>query len=171
MKTVFFPYAIFFLIAIVLISCGGKKDDNPTFLKSTSNEEVTSNENPAKDEINEPLKPNDMEVNNGEKETNTIKEHEINDGVYQFVLFDKEYNKSTAKCNVFVDGKHVSVIVTQPILDDIYNRNEKVYDGRLKKVGKLWYIIEKNNTLSPSDEDFDFETPRIDFKRKLIIYY
>ncbi len=171
MKTFVITFVLFLSIIVLLNSCGGEKDESSTFLNSTTNEATRSNDNPANEVINEPSKANDIDVNDGEKETKTIKNNEFHDGVYNFVIFDKEYGKSTAKCNVFVDGNNVKVVVTDPILDDIYVPNQTAYKGRLKKIGKLWYIIENNNSMSPSDDDFEFSTPRIDFKRKLVIHY
>jgi hypothetical protein len=92
------------------------------------------------------------------------------DGSYEFRIFDKEYQKSTAICKVTITGNKIQARVEECLVDDIYTENQLVYKGTLKKVGKYWYIIEAGS-LPVSDPDFEFASTRIDFNRRMIIHY
>lgn len=92
------------------------------------------------------------------------------DGSYEFRIFDKEYQKSTAICKVTITGNKIQARVIEALLDDIYSENQIVYKGTLKKIGKYWYIIEPGS-LPVSDPDFEFSSTRIDFNRRMIIHY
>jgi|LauGreDrversion4_2_1035121.scaffolds.fasta_scaffold1934762_1 hypothetical protein len=94
----------------------------------------------------------------------------FSDGTYEFRIFDKEYEKSTAVCKVTITGNKIQAKVIENLLDDIYSKNQIVYKGTLKKIGKYWYIIEPGS-LPVSDPDFEFASTRIDFNRRLIIHY
>jgi len=91
------------------------------------------------------------------------------DGVYPFGIYDLEYNKTTAKCLVYVKNDSITAIVKIPVIEGIYSENQTAYQGKLKLVDKDWYIIE-SNSLSINDPQFKFSTARIDFKRGLIIH-
>lgn len=91
-------------------------------------------------------------------------------GSFSFRLFDKEYSKTTAECIVKISGDNISVRVTENLYGDIYRIGQLVYQGRLVKVNRYWYIINEESP-STSDPEFDYQTPRIDFNRELIINY
>lgn len=91
------------------------------------------------------------------------------DGTSSFGMFDTEYRRTTAECDVKISGNNISVRVTENLYGDIYRIGELFYQGRLAKVKGYWYIIE-DESLSTSDPEFDYQTARIDFNRKLIIY-
>jgi hypothetical protein len=91
-------------------------------------------------------------------------------GSYNFGVFDKEYGRTTARCNVTINGNSVTAKVTKNMYGDIYRINQIIYDGIITKVGKFYFIIDDNSP-PVSSEDFEFATPRIDFERGFIIHY
>lgn len=91
-------------------------------------------------------------------------------GVYYFGVFDKEYGKTTAKCKVTIQNDWATVKITQPIVEGIYSVNDIIFSGKITKYNGLYYIVE-NGRGPGMVEDFEFETPRIDFKRKFVIHY
>lgn len=91
-------------------------------------------------------------------------------GTYNFGVFNKEYERTTARCNITINGNFVTAKVTQNLYGDIYRINQIIFSGAITKVGKYYYIIEDNSP-PVSSEDFENMTPRIDFERGFIIHY
>jgi hypothetical protein len=91
-------------------------------------------------------------------------------GTYYFGVFDKEYQKTTARCEVIIKNDWAIVKVTEPLLKDVYYENEIIYNGRITKYNGQYYIVENGGGAGQVD-DFEYETPRIDFNRKYVIHY
>ena len=93
----------------------------------------------------------------------------VKDGNYSFKIFDSEYQKTTASCQVVINGLHVNVRIKENYSSVPYSKNQLVYNGTLKKVRNQWYIIEPGGP-AVNDPEFNYQTPRIDFKRMYIIH-
>lgn len=89
-------------------------------------------------------------------------------GTYNFGVFDIEYGRTTARCKVFIDNDWAIVKVIEPLMEGIFSVNEIIFSGRIYKYNGLYYIVE-NGKGPGSVDDFEYETPRIDFNRKLVI--
>ncbi|MFN4910653.1 MAG: hypothetical protein ACK444_07735 [Flavobacteriales bacterium] len=91
-------------------------------------------------------------------------------GVYDFGVFDKEYGRTTARCKVIINEGWATVKITKPIMEGIYSVNDIIFSGKITKYNGLYYIVENGRGPGQVD-DFEYETPRIDFNRKFVIHY
>ena len=90
-------------------------------------------------------------------------------GTYDFGIFNAEYGRTTARCNLIISGDHVTAIITKNLYEDIYDINDIAFKGRIVKNGSYYYLFE-DGIKYLSNEDIEYQAARIDFKRKFIIH-
>jgi len=90
-------------------------------------------------------------------------------GVYDFGVFNKEYGRTTARCKVIINEGWVTVKITKPLMKGICSVNDILFSGKITKHNGLYYIVENGRGPGQVD-DFEYETPRIDFNRKFVIH-
>ncbi|MFM1893050.1 MAG: hypothetical protein RIQ90_216 [Bacteroidota bacterium] len=90
-------------------------------------------------------------------------------GVYDFGVFNKEYGRTTARCKVIINEGWVTVKITKPLMEGICSVNDILFSGKITKHNGLYYIVENGRGPGQVD-DFEYETPRIDFNRKFVIH-